>query len=224
MKPEELSKYIGEIDDELIVGAKKKRSTQKKNIFLITGSIAACAVIAVTCVFLASRQSTAVETSVPYSGGYAEKGAESSSGITIRGTNSEIPHTEESYETDIEIITSDIFYVKDGRIEKTPVEHEAKPEIVFDLWKKMNNIGDEVKLLSVKIDSNGTTDESEYEGQGVATYHVGDHFIYNLTITKNIENYYSMTNKNLLLNSMERTMYQSSEIKIDEFNLIFAEG
>ena len=72
--------------------------------------------------------------------------------------------------------------------------------------------------------SNGTTDESEYEGQGVATYHVGDHFIYNLTITKNIENYYSMTNKNLLLNSMERTMYQSSEIKIDEFNLIFAEG
>ncbi|MBR1533627.1 MAG: hypothetical protein IJ639_04640 [Ruminococcus sp.] len=88
----------------------------------------------------------------------------------------------------------------------------------------MNNIGDEVKLLSVKIDSTGSTEESVIDGQGVVAYHVGDKLIYNLTITKNIENYYSRTNKDLLLNSLERTMYLSSEIKIDEFNLILEEG
>lgn len=223
MKPEELSDYIGEIDDELITNAKKKRRTSKR-LFVIMGGVAACAAIAVTGVYLLSSQHTTVDTSIPVTGGYTEKGAELSSGITEGGTYSEIPHTEESYDTEIEIITSDIFYVKEGIIEKTPVEHEATPQAVFELWKKMNNIGDEVKILSVKIESNGITEESEYDGQGVATYHVGDTLTFNLTITKNIENYYSSSGKFLLLSSLEKTMYEASEIKYGEFNLILAEG
>ena len=223
MKPEELSDYIGNIDEELITNAKMKHRTSKR-LFLIMGGVAACAAIAVTSVFLLSSQNTTVDTSIPVTGGYMEKGAEISSGVTTGGANSEIPHTEESYDTDIEIISSEIFYVKDGKIEKTPVEHEATPQAVFKLWKKMNNIGDEVKLLSVKIESNGITEESEYDGQGVATYHVGADLTFNLTITKNIESYYSSSGKYLLLNSLEKTIYQSSEIKIDKFNLILAEG
>lgn len=109
-------------------------------------------------------------------------------------------------------------------MEKTPVEHEATPQAVFELWKKMNNIGDKVKILSIKIESNGITEESEIDGQGVATYHVGTDLNFNLTITKNIENYYSVTGKRLLLNSLERTMYEASEVKYGEFNLILAEG
>ena len=223
MKPEELSDYIGNIDEELIAGAKKKRRTSKR-LFLIMGGVAACAAIAVTGVFLLSSQNTTVDTSIPVTGGYMEKGAEISTGVTTGGANSEIPHTEESYDTDIEIISSEIFYVKDGKIEKTPVEHEATPQAVFKLWKKMNNIGDEVKLLSVKIESNGITEESEYDGQGVATYHAGADLTFNLTITKNIESYYSSSGKYLLLNSLEKTIYQSSEIKIDKFDLILEEG
>ena len=117
MKPEELSDYIGEIDDELITNAKKKRRTSKR-LFVIMGGVAACAAIAVTGVYLLSSQHTTVDTSIPVTGGYTEKGAELSSGITEGGTYSEIPHTEESYDTEIEIITSDIFYVKEGIIEK----------------------------------------------------------------------------------------------------------
>ena len=222
MKPEELSDHIAEIDDELIAAAKKRPVSHRK-IILIAGSVAACAVIAVTAVFFAARQGTGVETSVPVAGGYTEMGAGQSSGITTAGGVSEIPHTEESYDTDIEIITSEIFYVKDGKIEKTPVEHEATPQAVFKLWKKMNNIGDEVKILSVKIESNGITEESEYDGQGVATYHVGADLTFNLTITKNIESYYSSSGKYLLLSSLEKTMYEASEVKYGEFNLILAE-
>ena len=223
MKPEELSDYIGNIDEELIAGAKKKRRTSKR-LFLIMGGVAACAAIAVTSVCLLSSQNTTVDTGIPVTGGYTEKGAELSSGITTEGTYSEIPHTEESYDTEIEIITSDIFYVKEGIIEKTPVEHEATPQAVFELWKKMNNIGDEVKILSIKIESNGITEESEIDGQGVATYHVGADLTFNFTITKNIESYYSEKSKRLLLNSLERTMYEASEVKYGEFNLILAEG
>ena len=215
---------IGNVDDELIEKAvEPKVNSTNMRLFLITGSIAACAVIAVTVVFLTSGNNTTLEKSVPSFGGYTEKGAEISSDITTGGANSETPHTEESYDTDIEIITSDIFYVKEGIIEKTPAEHEATPQAVFKLWKKMNNIGDEVKLLSVKIESNGITEESEYDGQGVATYHVGTDLTFNLTITKNIENYYSGTGKSLLLNSLEKTMYEASEVKYGEFNLILAE-
>ena len=107
---------IGNVDDELIEKAvKPKMNSTNMRLFLITGSIAACAVIAVTVVFLTSGNNTALETSVPSIGGYTEKGAEISSDITTGGANSEIPHTEESYDTDVEIITSDIFYVKEGK-------------------------------------------------------------------------------------------------------------
>ena len=222
MKAEELSDYIGEIDEELIAEAKKKRSTNKR-IFLITGSIAACMVIAVTGIFLAGGRKNAVHTGVSTSEDGTEKGVGTTSGIITGGPVSEIPHTEESYDNSVEMITSDIFYVKDGRIEKTPAEHEAKPETVFELWKKMNNVGDEVKLISVKIESNGITEESELDGQGVATYHVGADLTFNLTITKNIEGYYSKTSKRLLLNSLERTMYEASQEKYGDFNLILEE-
>ena len=216
MKADELSAYIGEIDDELIINAKKSRP-KYKNILLVIGSMAACITIAGAGIFVFTDGKPEIYN------GYTEKGTDTSSVIT-GGAVSEKPHTEESYGTDMEVITSDIFYVKEGKIEKTSVKHEAKPQTVFELWKKMNNIGDDVKFISVKIDSNGSTEESEYDGQGVATYHVGDNFIYNLTITKNIENYYSITKKYLLLSSLERTMYESAEIKIGEFNLILAEG
>ena len=216
MKADELSGYIGEIDDELIINAKKSRP-KYKNILLVIGSMAACITIAGAGIFVFMNRKPKIYN------GYTEKGTDTSSVIT-GGAVSEKPHTEESYGTDIEIITSDIFYVKEGKIEKTPMEHQAKPEAVFELWKKMNNIGDDVKFISVKIDSNGSTEESEYNGQSVTTYHVGDNFIYNLTITKNIESYYSRTRQYLLLSSLEQTMYESAEIKIGEFNLILTEG
>ncbi len=229
MKPEELSDYIGEIDDELITNAKIKHRTSKR-LFLIMGGVAACAAIAVIGVYMLSSQNTTVDTSIPVTGGYTEKGAEISSGITAGGANSEIPHTEESEEIVIETVTSSICYVKDGRIEKTPIEHEARPEAVFELWKKMNSIGDDVRFISVTLKTNGSTEETEYNGQGVATYHFGDGFIYNLTITKNIEDYYFDVDKTLLLESLKQTMLCAADvktevyIKVNDYNLILAEG
>ena len=53
---------IGNVDDELIEKAvKPKMNSTNMRLFLITGSIAACAVIAVTVVFLTSGNNTTLE-------------------------------------------------------------------------------------------------------------------------------------------------------------------
>ena len=55
---------IGNVDDELIEKAvKPKMNSTNMRLFLITGSIAACAVIAVTVVFLTSGNNTTLEKS-----------------------------------------------------------------------------------------------------------------------------------------------------------------
>ena len=216
MKADELSGYIGEIDDELIINAKKSRP-KYKNILLVIGSMAACITIAGAGIFVFMNRKPEIYN------GYAEKGTDISSVIT-GGAVSEKPHTEESVETAPEHITSDIYFIRDGKTEFKSIEHKATPQDLFYLWKNMNFIGDDVQFISVRIESDVSVTESEIDGQGVATYHVGADLTFNLTITKNIESYYSGTNKQLLLNSLERTMYEASEVKYGEFNLILAEG
>lgn len=204
MKPEELSDHIGEIDDELIAGAKKKRSTNKK-IFLITGSIAACALIAVTVVFLVSRQNTVVETRVPFAGGYTEKGADT--------------------EKDMTPMPVKVFFVSNGKIESIKLAFSPQTKAIFEGWKHKNNIGDDVKFISATIENDSGIEELDYSDQGVAKYLTGDNYIYNLTITKNIEFYYSRIDKELLLDSLKKTMLGATgKMKINEYNLILVEG
>lgn len=88
----------------------------------------------------------------------------------------------------------------------------------------MNFIGDDVQFISVKIESDASVTESEVDGQGVATYHTGSHYVYNLTITKDIENYYSVYDKNLLLETLKKTMLDTVEMQIDGYKLILTEG
>ena len=88
----------------------------------------------------------------------------------------------------------------------------------------MNFIGDDVQFISVKIESDASVTESEVDGQGVATYHTGSHYVYNLTITKDIENYYSVCDRNLLLETLKKTMLDTVEMRIDDYNLILTEG
>ena len=88
----------------------------------------------------------------------------------------------------------------------------------------MNFIGDDVQFISVKIESDASVTESEIDGQGVATYHTGSHYVYNLTITKDIENYYSVYDKNLLLETLKKTMLDTVEMQIDGYKLILTEG
>ena len=216
MKADELSGYIGEIDDELIINAKKSRP-KYKNILLVIGSMAACITIAGAGIFVFMNRKPQIYN------GYTEKGTDTSSVVT-GGAVSEKLHTEESVETAPEYITSDIYFIRDGKTEFKSIEHKATPQDLFYLWKNMNFIGDDVQFISVKIESDASVTESEVDGQGVATYHIGRHYVYNLTITKDIENYYSVCDRNLLLETLKKTMLDTVEMRIDDYNLILTEG
>lgn len=72
------------------------------------------------------------------------------------------------------------------------------------------------------IDSNSKTAVSEFDGEGVVNHEVGNYHIYNL-IYKIIENYYDTIDRELLLESLKRTMTGYSGIEYDEYHLILEE-
>ena len=113
----------------------------------------------------------------------------------------------------------EVYYVVNKNVEHKTLMAAANPKDVFEIWKGENHIGSEVKLVNVRIEDSGNTTVSEYSGIEVATHTSGEHTVYNLTVTKNLENYYN-TDKDLLLESLEKTMTGMCEQKPDEYKLI----
>ena len=129
---------------------------------------------------------------------------------------------EDSGETAIEQMPFEVYYVVNGTLKQKTFVINASPEKLFDLWKKENQIGDEVRFISAKISDNGSTEISEYSGVEVATHKVGDNAVYTLTITKNLEKYYESTGKELLLDSLKKTMTEMCDPKPDDYQLILS--
>ena len=111
-----------------------------------------------------------------------------------------------------------IYYVDSGDIERERVKLPCTAENVFITWKHLNTIGDEVELIEYKIVSNGNESTSEFEGQGVANYEPGDYFVLNITVTKNLQSYEEYE---LLIDSLEKSMSEYSNIDFDEINVLF---
>lgn len=122
-----------------------------------------------------------------------------------------------------------VYYVHDGDItEKTfeipELSTENLIEDIFQTWKDENNIGDEVKFVDVSFTDDGYTTVSEFSGEKIATYHKGEHNVCTLTVTKNLENYYSQTDKELLLKSLQMTILDIYRQKMpDEYCLVLVD-
>ena len=220
---------IGNVDDELIDKAMQSKKAGKK-VFLAITSVAACAVIACASVLIVQNMnksnnvgdlgvSSAVGTSSvkPVDEEYPE--VESTA-----GASSEAPVLEDSEEKTLEQMLFEIYYVANGKTEQKTIATYASPENLFDIWKAENKIGDEVRFISAKLSDNGTTDISEYSGVEVTTHKVGDHTVYTLTITKNLEQYYDSIGKELLLDSLKKTMIGMCDPKPDEYKLILSDN
>ena len=221
---------IGNVDDELIEKAKQPKKSSKKA-FLAIISVAACTVFACTSVLIV--QSTNKNNNVVVDSGVSsavgtnsvkpvdEKSPEN--GVT-GGTSSEALILDDSYEKALEEMPFEIYYVIDGKMKQKTIVTYAYPENLFDTWKKENQIGDEVCFISVQISDNDTTEISEYSGAEVATHRVGDYTVYTLTITKSIEQYYDSIGKELLLDSLEKTMTGMCNPIPDEYQLILSDN
>ena len=111
-----------------------------------------------------------------------------------------------------------IYYVDKGEIERERVKLPCTAQNVFITWKHLNTIGDEVKLIEYKIVSNGNESTSDFEGEGVVNYEQGDYFVLNITVTKNLQSY---EDYELLIDSLEKSMSEYSNIEFDEINMLF---
>ena len=221
---------IGNVDDELIEKAIEPKKSSKKAFLAIT-SVAACAVFACAAVLIVQNMNKSNNVVVDPDASSAigtnsvkPVNEESPENGVAGGSSSETPVLEDSVEKALEQMPFDIYYVANGKIKQKTIVTDASPENLFDIWKKENKIGDEVRFISAKLSDNGTTEISEYSGVEVATHKVGDHTVYTLTITKNLEQYYDSIEKEVLLDSLEKTMTGMCDPKPDEYQLILSDN
>lgn len=90
----------------------------------------------------------------------------------------------------------------------------SDPYAIFDYWKKENNIGDDVKLIKCSITDNSKEELTE----STAAYTPATKRIVEITVSKDIENYYG-DSEELLLHTLEET-FKSSFNFCDEYQLI----
>ena len=221
---------IGNVDDEFIEKAMEPKKNSKKAFWAIT-SVAACTVFACTAVLIVQNMnknnnivvylgvSSAVVTNSVKP--VDEKSLEN--GVT-GGSSSEVPVLEDSGETTVEEMSFEIYYVVDGKIEHKTTKTSASAKAVFEVWKNENHVGEEVKLINVNWEQSGIeTSEYEYSGVGIADYKSDGKTIYTLKVTKNIENYYVDTDRELLLETLKKTMTGMNEMQIYDYDIVLEE-
>ena len=192
MKSSDILDAIGKVDDECVKKAKEKKKSNKR-IWITVGSLAACMVLIFMAPFIY---------------------------IAFQGANSAEPEGEGGQDLAVESEYVWIYYVDGDEINRTSQYLPLSAEQIFYAWREQNNIGDEVAFIKVKIDSNSKTTESEFDGEGVVKHEIGDYFVYNITISKRIEEYYHLIDSELLLDSLKQTMTGYSDLEYDEYNLI----
>ena len=199
MTQEKLIDAITDLDSDILnryFGMKADLAAKKKpkkHTWVKWASVAACFVLVITATFVTQYIPTEYNLNYSYVGANGK----------------------ETYIADKNVW---IYYVDNGEIERERVKLPCTAENVFITWKHLNNIGDEVELIECKIVSNGNESTSEFEGQGVANYEPGDYFVLNITVTKNLQFY---EDYELLIDSLEKSMSEYSNIDFDEINVLF---
>ncbi len=207
MRSIDILNAVGEVDDEFVTKAKAKKTSRKKLWITLGSSLAAClALVLAVPIMFAMRGATAPAPGAAEPTGAAE-------------------HPEDYGYPDPQlapVYCSDakIFYVADGKICSKTQIIELSAESTFIAWREANNIGDEVEFVKCEIKDNSTDTEKVIGGVAVVEHTVGDYFILNITISKNIENYYDRVDSELLLDSLKQTMTGYSDIEFDEYHLI----
>ncbi len=206
MRSIDILNAVGEVDDEFVTKAKAKKASRKKLWIALGSSLAACLalVLAVPIVF------TMRGASAPAPGAVEPPGA------AEHPEDYGYPYLETAPVFD----DVKIFYVADGKICSKTQRMELSAENAFIAWREANNIGDEVEFVKCEIKDNSTDRTIAIGGETFTEHIMGDYFILNITISKNIENYYDRIDSELLLDSLKQTMTGYSDIEFDEYHLI----
>lgn len=203
MNTNDLIDAIGEADDTVVERAKQKKQRSWGHIWIAAGTAAACLVL-VLAIPVIRRELVPDRTEEDYHHLLESHEAAVESAADI------VEIAPEEY------MEFDIWYVDSDHLACMCMELEAMPENKFLAWKELNGIGEDVRFISVKIEDNSWDSVSD----GLVTHYCGDYFIYNLTVSKELEAYYDTTDKALLLESLEKTMKGNYDFEFDEYHLI----
>lgn len=188
MKEKRLLNELGNVNDEFVEQAKPKIKNNRKKLYAVIGSVAAAAAVFVT---------------VFATGNGLLKNADNDF------NNSSSAITNES--TALAYSNINIYYLNGSSTEKASKYLACDPKVIFSEWKKLNNIGDDVRFIKYFINSNGKEEINE----STATYIVGDKATLELTISSDIKKYYEKHGEEPLLSSLKKTFTEYSDFCTD---------
>lgn len=188
MKEKRLLNELGNVNDEFVEQAKPKIKNNRKKLYAVIGSVAATA---------------AVFVAVFATGNGLLKNADNDF------NNSSSAITNET--TALAYSNINIYYLNGSSTEKTTKYLACDPKVIFSEWKKLNNIGDDVRFIKCFINSNGKEEINE----STVGYIVGDKATLELTISSDIKKYYEKHGEEPLLSSLKKTFTEYSDFCTD---------
>lgn len=191
MKEKRLLNELGNVNDDFIEQAKPKTKNNRKKLYAVIGSVAATAAVFVAVFAVGNGLLKNVDNDFN----------NSSAAISNESTN----------ETTLEYRNIDIYYLNGTSTEKASKYLACDPKVIFSEWKKLNNIGDDVRFIKCFINSNGKEEISE----STAAYIIGDKATLELTISSDIKNYYEKYGEEPLLSSLKKTFTEYSDFCTD---------
>ncbi|MBQ8921278.1 MAG: hypothetical protein IJ060_03835 [Oscillospiraceae bacterium] len=190
MKAAQLYELIGELDEAAVYDAAQPRSRRRH---LIAAGLAAAACLGIAAGIWGWRRNSAPAPA-----------------YSVASDSSEALG-----ETAVEFRDVRIYYYHDGEMQSETEYLPCTPERIFAAWKARNGVGDEVRFIACRIESNGT----EHSDSSTASYTVGDTFILHLTVSAELAAYYDKMPPEQLQESLRLTMTGYSEIEYDGFDL-----
>lgn len=187
MKEKRLLNELGNVNDDFIEQAKPKTKNNRKKLYAAISAAAATAAVFVA-VFAVGN-------------GLLKNADNDFNNSSAAITN----------ETTLEYRNIDIYYLNGSSTEKASKYLACDPKVIFSEWKKLNNIGDDVRFIKCFINSNGKEEISE----STATYIVGDKATLELTISSDIKKYYEKHGEEPLLSSLKKTFTEYSDFCTD---------
>lgn len=191
MKEKRLLNELGNVNDDFIEQAKPEIKRNRKKLYAAIGSVAAAAAVFVT--IFATGNGLLKNADNDFNN--------SSSAITNESTN----------ETALAYSNINIYYLKGTSTEKASKYLACDPKVIFSEWKKLNNIGDDVRFIKCFINSNGKEEINE----STVGYIIGNQATLELTISEDIKKYYDKYGEEALLASLEKTFTEYSDFCTD---------
>ncbi len=193
MKEKRLLNELGNVNDEFIEQAKPQAKNNRKKLYTVIGSVAATAAVFVVALGVGNVVLKNIGTN--------ETENNSSTAIANASTN----------DCALEYRDIDIYYLNGASTEKTSKYLACDAEVIFSEWKKLNNIGDDVRLIKCFINSNGKEEINE----STVGYIIGGKVTLELTISEDIKKYYDKYGEEALLSSLEITFTEYSDFCTD---------